>query len=98
MDYIKGSGKVNYKISKETCCKMCGQEINLKEPAPDKFEVTHPSFLNVMKLSSIRMYDSGEFIECSEHGEDAFYFHPDCARALLPENHFIWLKGGRRPK
>jgi len=89
---------MNYKINKETRCKMCGKEINLKESEGGEFEVAHPSFLNVMKLSFIRMYDSGDLIECSEHGEDTFYFHPDCARALLPKNNFIWLKGGLRPK
>lgn len=84
---------MNYKINKETCCKMCGKEIGLEESEgrTPKNPAKPPD--DIMKLSFIRMYDGGEFFECSEHNEDVFYFHPYCAEALLPKNHFTWLKG-----
>jgi hypothetical protein len=85
---------MNYKISKETRCKMCGKEIDYKEPEISNFGIATASFDNIMKLSYIRMFDGGEFIECAERADDVFYFHPDCGKALLKINHFDWLNKG----
>ena len=87
---------MNYKISKETCCKMCGKEIDLEDSYDKGLKIETASFDNVMKLSSIRMYDGDDFIECVERKEETFYFHPYCAETLLNKNHFDWLKKGMR--
>jgi hypothetical protein len=74
---------------------MCGKEINLEKSLSESWSSAEAEaiFDHAMKLSSIRMYDDGEFIECAEQNDHAFYFHSHCAKALLRKNHFNWLKG-----
>jgi hypothetical protein len=83
---------MNYKINKETRCKMCGDSILIGHKDMASFIEKMGRFCDISRLSTIKMREHENTIECHEQKEDVFYFHPDCIKSVLKANCFNWLK------
>ncbi len=83
---------MNFKISKDTQCMACGDSILDEHETMSDFVARMGRFRNITKLSTVQMYENDKTVECSEHREDTFFFHPDCIKSVIRENHFNWLK------
>ena len=86
---------MNFKVKKETCCKMCGESILVEHEGMSAFTEQMGRFRNTTRLSTIRTREGDSTIECHEQEEDVFFFHPDCIKSVLRANCFDWLKDDR---
>ena len=86
---------MNFKAKKETRCKMCGVSILIEHDDLVPFTEKMGRFCDTTRLSTIRVREHENTIECHEQEEDVFYFHPDCIKSVLRANCFEWLKGDR---
>jgi hypothetical protein len=83
---------MNFKVKKGTRCKMCGESILAEHEDMAAFTEKMGRFRNTARLSTVRMRENENAVECHEQEEDVFFFHPDCIKSVLRANCFDWLK------